>query len=146
MAIQLRRGLEADRLSITPASGEPIWTTDTKKLYIGDGVTAGGILVTGGGGSGWTVSIAPDANIVAVPYHMYVIPSATFTANRNIDMSGLTAEGDQIWIFNQGSTYTLTYTGANVYDNAGSTVATAFWRRNAYIVRANSKNQLIISI
>jgi hypothetical protein len=48
MALKLRRGLEADRASITPAEGEPLYTTDGKKLYIGDGATAGGVSVGGG--------------------------------------------------------------------------------------------------
>lgn len=47
MKIQLRRITDAQRLALNPvpAAGEPIWTTDTKKLYIGDGTTTGGILV-----------------------------------------------------------------------------------------------------
>ncbi|WP_298606940.1 hypothetical protein [uncultured Thiothrix sp.] len=47
MKIQLRRITDAQRLALNPvpAAGEPIWTTDTKKLYIGDGTTAGGIVV-----------------------------------------------------------------------------------------------------
>lgn len=49
MAIRLRRGLNADRTTIIPESGEPLWTTDSKNLYIGDGSTAGGNLVGGGG-------------------------------------------------------------------------------------------------
>jgi len=49
MALKLRRGTEANRTSITPAEGELIYITDTKKLYSGDGTTAGGVLVTGGG-------------------------------------------------------------------------------------------------
>jgi len=49
MALKLRRGVNADRTGITPAQGEPIYTTDTKKLYIGDGTTAGGVEVGGGG-------------------------------------------------------------------------------------------------
>jgi hypothetical protein len=52
MALRLRRGTDAERLLITPVSGELIYTTDTKLLYIGDGTTAGGTLVTGGAGSG----------------------------------------------------------------------------------------------
>lgn len=47
MALRLRRGTEAERLLIIPLQGEPVFTTDTKKLYIGDGATPGGILVTG---------------------------------------------------------------------------------------------------
>lgn len=48
MALLLRRGLEADRLNFTPEEGELIYVTDTKLLYIGDGVTAGGNLLSGG--------------------------------------------------------------------------------------------------
>jgi len=43
MALQVRRGTNAERLGITPAEGELIFTTDTKQLYVGDGTTAGGI-------------------------------------------------------------------------------------------------------
>ena len=49
MALKLRRGTNAGRTAITPAEGEPIFTTDTKQLYIGDGTTAGGVVVGGGG-------------------------------------------------------------------------------------------------
>ena len=45
MTLQIRRGLEEDRLSITPQVGEPIFVTDTRRLYIGDGSTNGGVLV-----------------------------------------------------------------------------------------------------
>ncbi len=48
MALLLRRGLEADRLSFVPEEGELIYVTDTKLIYVGDGVTAGGILIAGG--------------------------------------------------------------------------------------------------
>lgn len=59
MPLQFRRGLEADREDITPAAGEPIYTTDDKKLYIGDGTTAGGVLVSGTvDGSGTTNTVA----------------------------------------------------------------------------------------
>ena len=43
---QFNRGVEANRSGETPAAGEPLWTTDTKVLYIGDGSTAGGIRVS----------------------------------------------------------------------------------------------------
>lgn len=42
MSLRIRRGLEEDRSSITPAQGEPIFTTDRKELFFGDGVTPGG--------------------------------------------------------------------------------------------------------
>lgn len=58
MALLLRRGLESDRLSITPEEGELIYVTDTKLIYIGDGVTPGGILVASGGTSSPSLSLA----------------------------------------------------------------------------------------
>ena len=47
MALRLRRGTDAQRLLITPLEGELIYTTDTNEIYVGDGVTAGGVRVTG---------------------------------------------------------------------------------------------------
>jgi hypothetical protein len=45
MALRLRRGTNAERQTITPLQGELIYVTDTKKLYVGDGATQGGVLV-----------------------------------------------------------------------------------------------------
>jgi hypothetical protein len=50
MPLQIRRGNNIDRLALTPLQGEPIFATDTKKLYVGDGTTVGGIEVAAGGG------------------------------------------------------------------------------------------------
>jgi hypothetical protein len=43
MALQIRRGPTADRMSYTPVVGELIWDTSTNSLYIGNGSTAGGL-------------------------------------------------------------------------------------------------------
>lgn len=51
MALRLRRGTDAQRLTLdgislpVPAEGELIYTTDTKKLFVGDGSTTGGVAV-----------------------------------------------------------------------------------------------------
>jgi hypothetical protein len=47
MALQVRRGTNAERLGITPAQGELIFTTDSKRLYVGDGATVGGLASAG---------------------------------------------------------------------------------------------------
>ncbi len=47
MALKLRRGTNAQRLGITFAEGELVYITDSKKLYIGDGASQGGNLVSG---------------------------------------------------------------------------------------------------
>ena len=70
--IQIRRGVEAQRALITPDAGEPLFTTDTKQLFIGDGATAGGLLVGGGSSVGYvqkfrgTQAIAVGVNAVTV--------------------------------------------------------------------------------
>jgi hypothetical protein len=46
--LQVRRGLESQRTSITPDVGEPLFTTDNKQFFVGDGATAGGVLIGGG--------------------------------------------------------------------------------------------------
>jgi hypothetical protein len=70
--IQIRRGVEAQRSLITPDVGEPLFTTDNKQLFIGDGATAGGLFVGGGSAVGYvqklrgTQAIASGVNSVAV--------------------------------------------------------------------------------
>lgn len=71
--IQFRRGVEAQRALVTPDAGEPLFTTDTKQLFIGDGATAGGVAVGGSGGGGsfvqkvcGTQAIAAGADSVTV--------------------------------------------------------------------------------
>ena len=43
MALQFRKVLEEQRLTFTPVIGEPVYTLDTRRLYLGDGVTPGGV-------------------------------------------------------------------------------------------------------
>jgi hypothetical protein len=66
MALRLRRGTNAERQLITPLSGELIYTTDTKALYIGDGTTAGGVVVQGGGGGAGGLNDLSDVTIGSI--------------------------------------------------------------------------------
>jgi Major tropism determinant N-terminal domain len=59
--IQVRRGADATRQTVTFDQGEPVWTTDTKKMYIGDGSTAGGISIGGGLLGDSFVAIYPES-------------------------------------------------------------------------------------
>lgn len=68
MALQIRRGTAAQRAAMSagdPAQGELIYETDTDTVYVGDGSTAGGVAV-GGGGAGDVVGpgAAVDENVV----------------------------------------------------------------------------------
>ena len=66
MALRLRRGTDAERLTITPAEGEPIFTIDTKQLYIGDGTTPGGIVVDTVGGGAISLGALQDVDLTSV--------------------------------------------------------------------------------
>jgi hypothetical protein len=64
--------MEAQRASVIPDAGELLFTTDNKQLFVGDGATAGGLLVGGGSATGYlqkiagTQAIASGADSVAV--------------------------------------------------------------------------------
>ena len=47
MALQIRRGTDNERRTLVASIGELIYTTDTKKVYIGDGTTLGGVPISG---------------------------------------------------------------------------------------------------
>ena len=66
MALRLRRGTNAERQLITPAAGELIYTTDTKSLYVGDGTTAGGVVVQGSGGGASSLNDLNDVTLGSI--------------------------------------------------------------------------------
>jgi hypothetical protein len=90
MSLRIRRGLEADRTSITPEEGEFLYTTDDKKLYMGDGTTAGGNLITGGGGGGGGIQYA----------------TASGTDSYTATISGVSS-------YNDGDAYIIKFTNGN---------------------------------
>ena len=122
MPLQFRRGLAADRTSITPSDGEPIWLTDSKLLYIGDGSTAGGIAV--GTGTGTVTSVALSGGTTGLTVTGSPITSSgTFTLAGTVSVSnggtGLTAIGtaNQVLGVNNGASgleYKTITAGSNV--------------------------------
>lgn len=87
MLIQVRRGLEAYRLSITPDMGEPLFTTDTKKLYIGDGATPGGIEVDLSGSPAPVQSVAGKTGTVTLVKSDVGLSNVDNTADLNKPIS-----------------------------------------------------------
>lgn len=59
--ILFRRGTDAERLNVTFNLGEPAFTTDSKRLFVGDGTTAGGIVA-----GNKFLGIHPEANIATI--------------------------------------------------------------------------------
>lgn len=73
--LQVRRGFAAELATITPALAEPCFTTDTKELIMGDGVTPGG------------VRLVPTAANAAPGQPFSFIKSAVdFTLTGNVDL------------------------------------------------------------
>lgn len=46
MFLRIRRGSDSQRRSIVPLDGELVYANDTKKVFIGDGVTQGGVPIS----------------------------------------------------------------------------------------------------
>lgn len=63
--IQLKRGLAVNRTGFTPAAGEPLFETDTNKLYVGDGSTLAQSLTAISGNSFSTVAVSGQSDVVA---------------------------------------------------------------------------------
>lgn len=83
MSLQIRRGTDSNRLSIIPKSGELLYTTDTKALYVGDGTTAGGTPVGGGGGGGGGGSLNAVASGALTSGHTVIV-----NADGTVSMAG----------------------------------------------------------
>lgn len=112
MALLIRRGTEAERLALsganTPASGELLYVTDTKKLYIGDGVTAGGNPISLEGFA---------ANSIVLNYG--------FTGNANVDAQFGVERGSLPDVFirwNETADYWEFTNDGNIYTPIGSFV------------------------
>jgi hypothetical protein len=108
MSLRIRRGTDAQRQQITPDEGELIFTTNTQKLYMGDGITQGGVNIgqtlagtglvfdvitqtlqaTGGGnqGGGGILSVSADLN-PALGGNLN-LNSRNITGTGNIDING----------------------------------------------------------
>lgn len=126
MALQLRRGTDAERQSITPVEGELIYTTDTNQLYVGGviapstNLTQGGILVSG--------SLANDT-------------SPTLSANLNLNAHDITGVG------NINIDGTITATGnINLGDGAEDNVIVGGQISSSLIPRANDTYDLGVSV
>lgn len=102
MALRLRRGTDAQRLLITPLEGELIYTTDTKRLYIGDGTTLGGVGVNTGAVYG--LDDLTDVDLTTAPevgevlkydgFAWVAAPESAFTpsGDYNIDIANLAGD------------------------------------------------------
>ena len=116
MALRLRRGTNAERLTITPESGEIIYVTDSKKLYVGDGSTVGGNLVSGVNN---------------------IVDDTTPQLGGDLDLNG----NDIVGNGNINITGTVTATGnINLGDGAGSDVISIGGEVNGNLIPTNDES------
>jgi len=97
MSLKIRRGTDTERLAFTPALGELIYTTNSKQLYVGDGITPGGTRVSYEG----SVGGAMGSNLVLSGFNITgagnINIEGTITSTGNIVSNGtITATGDII--------------------------------------------------
>ena len=125
MGLQIRRGTNAERLTITPAAGEPIYTTDTDLLYIGDGTTVGGLLISPeqlvGPGNSPQFSNITISNIATIGTLLFASDTGTAITSR-ADLIGPTGYTGSIGF--TGSAGTTGFTGSQ--GNLGYTGSLGF--------------------
>lgn len=132
MPLQIRRGTEADRAAQTVAfaAGELVYTTDSQKLYVGDGTTVGGIILsgfnavnaktaaaamfTGGTSSGITYSYDSNAQVM----NSTVSFPSTLSGNLGLNGNSITGTGN----INITGTVTATSFSGSIGGNLGSDV------------------------
>jgi len=94
MAIRIRRGTDAQRLTVVLQDGEIAWTTDTQEFYVGDGVTLGGVFI--GPSTGAFVPLTRNLTINGVTFDLSAdrtwsvgtVTSVGFTAGTGISLAG----------------------------------------------------------
>ena len=109
MALRLRRGTDAERQlpGFIPESGELIYTTDTKLVYVGDGVTEGGLPISSGAfATSLITDLSPQlGGDLALNTHQ-------ISGTGNIDITGsISATGD---IITQGAVDSASVTAPSV--------------------------------
>ena len=151
MALQIRRGTNAERLAITPLAGELIYVTDTKQLYVGDGTTAGGTTATAGTIDSLLADTTPqlggelDLNGNNITGTGNIDITGTITASGNIIANGNITLGNGIG----GDVITIGGTVAgNLVPNTNNLsllgAPDAYWRE-AWIDQLNVGNQITAS-
>ena len=113
MSLRIRRGTNAQRQTVLFDQGELVYTTDTQKLYVGDGVTTGGNNIganLAGTGLIWntltqTLQIAGSNTIVIED------TAPSLGGNLNLNGHNITGTG------NIGNTGTITLGGSLIIGN-----------------------------
>ena len=115
MALQLRRGTDAERKLATFSVGEIIYTTDTKKVFVGDGTTVGGKFVGSFADAGLRAVTTFDNGQFVTNYE------TEYTADGHLAMNDKDVVG--VRDLNVSRSVTSSLLPASTSNNLGSTIA-----------------------
>jgi len=90
-------------------------------------------------------AVGTDANITATAGTTYDLPTATLSANRSIDVSGLNTDGDYIEVLNNEAGFTWSFSGATVYLVDRTTTVTNLLTAAFYQIRRINGKLIIIN-
>lgn len=150
--LQIKRGLNSGRTGITPDSGELIYTLDTKRVFVGDNATPGGIgLAPLDSNSKIDTAYLPEAILGALNYQ------GTWSAATNTPTlpTPSTTNKGWFWITSTSGTYnTVTYrvndwvvSNGTTYDKVDNQtlVASVFGRTGAISATAGDYTASLIT-
>lgn len=120
MSLRLRRGTNAQRVGITFDLGEPIWVTNTNKMYVGDNVTAGGVsIIKEYAGTGLQYNATTDTLELA---NFVVNSDDVEEGNNNLYFTNVRAQSAAAALFTAGTHTNISYTYDDVAHAINSTV------------------------
>jgi hypothetical protein len=130
MGLEFRRGSDLQRQGVVFASGEPVWTTDTNVLYVGDGVTAGGKAVT---------PTALNTTTLVVGYAVTASYALTFNTTTLVLQATTATYAGYAYSFNTNTLVTTATSAAYAYSfNTNTLVTTATSAAYAYAFNTNT--------
>ncbi len=114
--IQFKRGARSSLLGYLPYSGEPLYATDTKELFVGDGITYGGISVTSGVSLLNIVRTTGDQTISGIKTFIAGIYAPSITSPNTFATINL----DEGYLYDFGLTqFSLNWNLRELYDSNG---------------------------
>ena len=132
MSFKIRRGTDAERLAITPDSGELVFVTDTGFVYIGDGSTAGGLAVsTAANGDSITVPARKgSAGTITAGTPVYISGWNVGAAVVEVEEADSSAAATMPAIGIANTTITSAATGDVISSGKVSSIDTSTWTEN----------------
>jgi len=92
MSLRIRRGTDAQRATTSLDMGEVVYTTDTKQLYVGNGIDNGGVpIIRLGTGLAW--ADVACTTIIATGAALQVSADATPSLGGNLNLNSKTITG-----------------------------------------------------